>query len=113
MFSKKHDFILNSMKYYPVHSVSFIDFGVEDTSTFKNNPLGFTIIQNKEHNNAKVSKFNKQKSVKAGVKIGSYIFKINNLPVFGLKNLEIVTRTNEATFPIQTSFRLPPKLPAR
>lgn len=111
MLNKTHNEILKPLKNWacPVR-VSFIDKAVEYTITFHRKPLGFTVIQDCEMNNARVSKINKRSCGDAGMRIGSYITAVNNFPVFGMKHQEICSLVNRSKFPIKLRFRLPPKL---
>jgi len=111
VFNKKHNEVLDCLKNTscPLR-ITFLDLGREYTIAFKTKPLGFTVIQDREENNAKVSKINTRAAAMVGVKIGSYVVAVNNQPVFGLKHREIIKIINSATFPINLRFRRPPKL---
>jgi len=90
--------------------VTFIDLGREYNITFHAKPLGFTVVQDKEENNAKVSKVNSKANAREGLKVGSYITAVNDRRVYGLKHGEIINFINRARFPLQLTFRQPPKL---
>jgi len=111
VFNEEHEKVLGYLKNKkcPLR-VTFIDLGREYTIAFQSKPLGFTVVQDREGNNAKVSKINKKKAVDAGVKIGSYITAVNNVPVFGFGHRKIIAIINKANFPIIMRFRRPPKL---
>jgi len=111
VFNLSHEKVLGYLKKMkcPLR-VTFIDLGREYTIAFQTKPLGFTVVQDKEGNNAKVSKINKKKAVDAGVKIGSYVTAVNNLYVFGYEHRRIISIINKAQFPIILRFRRPPKL---
>jgi len=111
VFNKRHEEVLGYLKTWrcPLR-ITFIDLGREYTIAFQSKPLGFTVIQDREENNAKVSKINKKKAVDAGVKIGSYVTAVNNMQVFGLGHRKIISVINDAEFPIILKFRRPPKL---
>jgi len=111
VFNQSHEEVLGYLKNMrcPLR-VTFIDLGREYTIAFQSKPLGFTVVQDREGNNAKVSKINKKKAVDAGVKIGSYVTAVNNLYVFGLGHRKIISIINKASFPIVLRFRRPPKL---
>jgi len=111
VFNKKHNEVLDCLKNTscPLR-ITFLDLGREYTIAFKTKPLGFTVIQDREENNAKVSKINTRAAAMVGVKIGSYVVAVNNQPVFGLKHREIIKIINSAMFPINLRFRRPPKL---
>jgi len=111
VFNKRHDEVLGYLKDWrcPIR-ITFIDLGREYTIAFQSKPLGFTVVQDREGNNARVSKINKKKAVDAGVKIGSYVTAVNNVHVFGSEHREIISTINEADFPIILKFRRPPKL---
>jgi len=111
VFNKKHNEVLDCLKNTscPLR-ITFLDLGREYVIAFKTKPLGFTVIQDREENNAKVSKINTRAAAMVGVKIGSYVVAVNNQPVFGLKHRDIIKVINAATFPINLRFRRPPKL---
>jgi len=111
VFNKRHDEVLGYLKDWrcPIR-ITFIDLGREYTIAFQSKPLGFTVVQDREGNNARVSKINKKKAVDAGVKIGSYVTAVNNVHVFGSEHRQIISTINEADFPIILKFRRPPKL---
>jgi len=111
VFNKKHNHVLDCLKNTtcPLR-ITFLDLGREYTIAFKTKPLGFTVIQDREENNAKVSKINTRAAAMVGVKIGSYVVAVNNNPVFGLKHRDIIKTINAANFPINLRFRRPPKL---
>lgn len=111
VFNKSHDEVLAYLKNWrcPIR-ITYIDLGREYTIAFQSKPLGFTVVQDREGNNARVSKINKKKAVDAGVKIGSYVTAVNNVHVFGSEHREIISTINEADFPIILKFRRPPKL---
>jgi hypothetical protein len=110
VFGKEHKEVLNCLKKVdcPV-SVQFIDRGSEETIIFTSKPLGFTVIQDKEKTNAKVTKTEKSAASK-GVKIGSHIVLVNGVSVFGRLHVDICSIINKATFPISITFRRPPNL---
>jgi len=111
VFNQSHEEVLGYLKTMSCPlKVTFIDLGREYTIAFQSKPLGFTVVQDREGNNAKVSKINKKKAVDAGVKIGSYVTAVNNLYVFGLGHRKIISIINKAEFPITLRFRRPPKL---
>jgi len=111
VFNQSHEEILGYLKNMscPLRA-TFVDLGREYTVSFQSKPLGFTVVQDNEGNNARVSKINIKRTVKAGVKIGSYIIGIHDLNVFGLRHLQIINIINKANFPIIIRFRRPPKL---
>lgn len=111
VFNNKHEKILECLKTVncPVR-ISFVDLGKEYTAIFNSKPLGFTVVQDAEENNARVSKINTRKAVEIGVKVGWHVTAVNGQYVFGLKHKEIVTVINKAIFPINLRFRRPPKL---
>lgn len=111
VFNKKHNEVLDCLKNTncPLR-ITFLDLGREYVIAFRTKPLGFTVIQDREENNAKVSKINTRAAAAVGVKIGSYVVAVNNTPVFGQKHREIIKVINSALFPINLRFRRPPKL---
>jgi hypothetical protein len=110
VFGKEHKEVLNCLKKAacPVN-VQFIDKGSEETITFESKPLGFTVIEDKERTNAKVSKTEKSAASK-GVKVGSYIVLVNGETVFGRLYKDICAVINSSNFPITLTFRRPPKV---
>jgi len=111
VFDWKHKEVLKCLKTTkcPI-KITFVDMGNEYTVSFKGKPLGFTVVQDKESQNAKVSKINLNSAAKKGIKIGSYIVEVNDMRVFGLRHKNIIEIINRATFPIRLRFRQPPKL---
>jgi len=111
VFNCKHSEVLECLKTTkcPIH-ISFVDMGHENTVSFDGKPLGFTVVQDKEENNAKVSKINLRSATEKGVKIGSYVISVNDNHVFGMKHKSIVHVINNAKFPMRIRLRRPPKL---
>lgn len=111
VLNKKHKEVLFCLKktICPLRII-FVDLGQEYTIAFKTKPLGFTVVQDKEDNNAKVSQINMRAAALGGVRIGSYVTAVNNKLVFGMKHREILSIINNALFPINLRFRRPPKL---
>jgi len=114
VFNKPHKKVLSCLKNSscPLR-ITFLDLGQEYTIAFKTKPLGFTVIQDKEDNNAKVCKINMRAAALGGVKIGSYITAVNNKLVFGMKHRDILSIISQSLFPINLRFRRPPKLSKR
>lgn len=110
VFNWEHKEVLNCLKKMscPV-GIQFIDRGWEESITFKTKPLGFTVVQDKEETNAKVSKTD-ERAARKGVKVGSHIVSVNGEKVFGRMHKDICEIINNAKFPIQLTFRRPPKL---
>jgi len=111
MFNKPYKEVMRCLKKSscPLR-ITFLDLGQEYTIAFKTKPLGFTVNQDKEDNNARVSKINMRAAALGGVKIGSYITAVNNQLVFGMKHRDILTIISKSLFPINIRFRRPPKL---
>jgi len=111
VFNKTHKDVLECLKTTrcPLR-VTFIDLGREYTITFHAKPLGFTVVQDKEENNAKVSKVNFQTAGQEAIRVGSYILAVNNEKVYGLKHRDIIMLINSARFPLSITFRQVPKL---
>merc|ERR550534_2251362 len=111
VFNWKHNEVLNCLKttQCPIR-LTFVDLGTEYTVKFEGKPLGFTVVQGKDSNNAKVSKITLMSAVEKGIKIGSYIVAVNDRKVFGLTHKSIVDIINYAVFPIRLRLRHPPKL---
>lgn len=111
VFNKRHTDILDLLKHAdcPI-KVSFIDLASEYTILYKSKPLGFTVIQDREGNNARVRKINKVKEGVETPKIGSYVTAINGKDVFGTNHKDIVKIINDAGFPLEVHFRHSPKL---
>jgi len=111
VFGCKHKEVLKCLKTTecPI-KITFLDLGNEYTVSFERKPLGFTVVQDKESNNAKVSKINLKSAAQKGIKIGSYIVAVNDNRVFGMGHKSIIEIINKARFPIRLRFRHPPKL---
>jgi len=111
LFNWKHDEVLHYLKNIacPVR-ITFLDWGHEYTISFQGKPLGFTVVQDKEYNNARVSMITHKSPAAKGLKIGSYIISVNDKHVFGMRHTKIIKSINDAQFPIILKFRLPPKL---
>jgi len=111
VYEWKHKDVLHYLKATkcPVR-ITFLDLAHEYTISFEGKPLGFTIVHDKEYNNAKVSKINVKSAAKKGLRIGSYVISVNDKYLFGMKHMEIIQSINNARFPIRLKFRLPPKL---
>jgi len=111
VFNWKHKEVLKCLKTTscPIR-LTFLDLGHEYTVSFEGKPLGFTVVQDKESNNAKVSKINLKSANQKGIKIGSYIISVNDQRVFGMAHKGIIEIINRARFPINLRFRQPPKL---
>jgi len=111
VFNWKHKEVLKCLKTTacPIR-ITFLDLGTEHTVSFERKPLGFTVVQDKESNNAKVSKINLKSAAQKGIKIGSYIIAVHDNRVFGLGHKNIIEIINNARFPIRLKFRQPPKL---
>jgi len=111
VLNRTHKELLNCLKNTPCPiRITFVDWGYEYTVSFVAKPMGFTVVQCKDSNNAKVSKINLQSAVQKGVKIGSYIVSVNDHQVFGLRHKRIIDIINFAGFPLRLSLRHPPKL---
>jgi len=114
LFNKPHQQVMSYLQKSscPLR-ITFLDLGQEYTIAFKTKPLGFTVIQDKDDNNAKVCKINMRATALGGVKIGSYITAVNNQLVFGMKHRDILNIISKSLFPINIRFRRPPKLRKR
>lgn len=111
LFGRPHDEALGKLKNTPCPlDLTFADLGTEYQPVFKQKPLGFTVIQDREEKNAKVSKINTSKAQQMGIMIGSYIVKINDTECFGWKHKEIIKTINKAKFPLKLTLRHPPPL---
>jgi len=111
VFDRKHNEVLHFLKAItcPVR-ITFLDMGHEYTMIFQGKPLGFTVVHDKESNNARVSKINRKNPAEKGLKIGSYVISVNDKHVFGMRHTKIIECINDAQFPIRLKFRFPPKL---
>lgn len=111
VYGRPHDEVLELLKTTkcPLY-LEFADLGDEYTCSFTAKPLGFTVIQDREENNAKVSKINTRAAQNLGVLIGSYVVGVNQTAVFGQKHKAIISHINRASFPINIRFRHPPPL---
>jgi len=111
VYNKKHIDVLNDLKNMSCPlQVSFLDQGREYVITFPDKPLGFTVVEDGDCKNAKVSKIDCERAVALGVKIGSQVVAVNDLDVFGMKHQQIINIINRAGFPIKLRFRRLPKL---
>jgi len=111
VFNQRHKDVLKLLKDAKTPlQVTFVDLGQEYMVPFESKPLGFTVVQDKEERNAKVSKINTKKASKDGVLIGSYITAVNADQVFGLQHQDIIGCINNSKFPLTLTFRHPPKL---
>lgn len=111
VFNKDHTEVLTCLKSVscPIR-IQFVDCGQENTVEFRDKPLGFTVVQEKENEtNAKVSKVTKH-AANLGVKIGSQVVAVDGQYVFGRKHKDIIDIINISQFPIKLTFRRPPKL---
>jgi len=110
VFNNNHSIILSYLRTIdcPLR-VTFLDLGKEYTISFPSKSLGFTVVKDKEENNARVSKTRK-KAARLGVKVGSHIVAVNDVSVFGMEHKRIVNIINAALFPIKLTFREPPRL---
>jgi len=111
VFNKDHTEVLTCLKSVacPIR-IQFVDCGEENTVEFTVKPLGFTVVQDKDNEtNAKVSKVT-QHAARLGVKIGSQVVAVDGQSVFGRKHKDIIDIINIAQFPINLTFRRPPKL---
>jgi len=111
LFNKRYKESLSFLKTTPCPvRITFVDLGHEYTVTFPGKPMGFTVVQDKDSNNARVSKINLKRALEMGVKIGSYIVAVNDHRVFDLKHKRIIDKINFAGFPLRLSLRHHPKL---
>lgn len=111
VYGVQHDQVLSILKATacPI-TLEFGDLGEEYVCKFASKPLGFTVIQDREKNNAKVSKINTGETQNKGVRIGSYLVRVNDINTFGVTHKGIINVINEAEFPIDITFRHPPHL---
>jgi len=111
LFDRKHKEVLHSLKTIscPIR-ITFLDLGNEYTISFNGKPLGFTVVQDKQQNNARVSKVNAKSTIQKGLKVGSYIISVNDKHLYGMKHSKIIQNINNARFPIRLKFRQTPKL---
>jgi len=111
VYGRPHDEVLQELKTTKCPlTLEFADLGEEYECDFKEKPLGFTVIQDREENNAKVSKINTRGAQDKGIKIGSYIVKVNDEDCFGSKHKEIINTINRSQFPMSLVLRHPPSL---
>jgi len=111
VYNKKHNYVLEELATIscPLH-VSFLDLGREYVITFPSKPLGFTVVEDGDVKNAKVSKIDCERAANFGVKIGSHIVSVNDLDIFGMEHKQIIEIINKAGFPVKLGFRLLPQL---
>lgn len=111
VYGRPHDEVLELLKTTKCPlKLEFADLAKAYVCSFTAKPLGFTVIQDREENNAKVSKINTRAAQNLGVLIGSYVVGVNNINVFGRKHKAIIAEINKASFPINIKFRHPPAL---
>lgn len=111
VYGRPHDEVLELLKTTKCPlKLEFADLAQAYVCAFTAKPLGFTVIQDREENNAKVSKINTRAAQNLGVLIGSYVVGVNNVNVFGKKHKQIIAEINKASFPINIKFRHPPAL---
>lgn len=111
VYGRPHDEVLELLKTTKCPlKLEFADLAQAYVCSFTAKPLGFTVIQDREENNAKVSKINTRAAQNLGVLIGSYVVGVNNVNVFGKKHKQIIAEINKASFPINIKFRHPPAL---
>lgn len=111
VYGRPHDEVLELLKTTKCPlKLEFADLAQAYVCSFTAKPLGFTVIQDREENNAKVSKINTRAAQNLGVLIGSYVVGVNNANVFGKKHKAIIAEINKANFPINIKFRHPPAL---
>lgn len=111
VYGRPHDEVLELLKTTKCPlKLEFADLAQAYVCSFTAKPLGFTVIQDREENNAKVSKINTRAAQNLGVLIGSYVVGVNNVNVFGRKHKAIIAEINKANFPINIKFRHPPAL---
>jgi len=111
VFNGQHDDILDGLRNLkcPI-KLTFIDLSLEYAILYSAKPLGFTVLQDREGNNARVKKISKLKERMETPQIGSYITAISGKDVFGKPHKYIIELINEAGFPLEVQFRHPPKL---
>jgi len=111
VFNGKHDDILELLRNLkcPIR-IAFLDLALEYSITYTGKPLGFTVIQDRKGNNARVRKINTLKDRMETPQIGSYVTAVSGKNVFGEPHKDIVALINEAGFPLEVQFRHTPKL---
>jgi len=111
VFNGVHNDILDILRNLkcPI-KLTFIDLALEYAILYSAKPLGFTVLEDREGNNARVRKIDKLKERMETPQIGSYITAISGKNVFGEPHKFIIELINEAGFPLEVQFRHPPKL---
>jgi len=111
VFNGQHKDILGILRNLncPI-KLTFIDLALQYSILYSAKPLGFTVIQDREGNNARVGKINNLKGGMETPQIGSYVTAVSGKDVFGEPHEDIIERINEAGFPLEVQFRHPPKL---
>jgi len=111
VFNGKHDDILELLRNLscPIQ-ITFLDLALEYSILYSGKPLGFTVIEDKMGNNARVRKITKVSKDTETPQIGSYITAVSENEVFGEPHKDIIKLINDAGFPLQIQFRHPPKL---
>jgi len=111
VFNGRHNDILGILRNLkcPI-KLTFLDLALEYSILYTAKPLGFTVIQDREGNNARVRKISKRKERMETPQIGSYITGVSGKDVFGEPHKDIIELINDAGFPLEVQFRHPPKL---
>jgi len=111
VFNGQHNDILDILRNLncPI-KLTFLDLALEYSILYTAKPLGFTVIQDREGNNARVRKINKRKERMETPQIGSYVTSVSGKDVFGKPHKQIIELINGAGFPLEVQFRHPPKL---
>jgi len=111
VFNSKHNDILEVLRNLecPIQ-VTFLDLALEYTILYTSKPLGFSVIQDRKGNNARVRKISKVKEGIETPQIGSYVTAVSGKTVFGERHKDIVKLINDVGFPVEVQFRHPPKL---
>jgi len=111
VFNGQHNDILDILRNLkcPI-KLTFLDIALEYSILYTGKPLGFTVIQDREGNNARVRKINKRKERMEAPQIGSYVAAVSGMDVFGEPHKDIIELINAAGFPLEVRFRHPPKL---
>jgi len=111
VFNDKHDDILELLRNLrcPLQ-IMFIDLALQYSIRYTGKPLGFTVIEDRKGNNARVRKITKERKDWETPQIGSYITAVGGKEVFGEPHQDIINLINNASFPFEVQFRHLPKL---
>ncbi len=106
-----HEDVLKSIKGAKLPcTFGFTDRGQEYSCTFKQKPLGFSILKDENKRNAKVVRIKDPRARRAGVINDSFLIAVNHQNCWGIPHEQIVSIIRAAQFPVICRFRITPAL---